>query len=195
MKPFCFLFLVFCLSVSAQEAEKEKRSFIYNSFKLDKDADEVNQAYLKLDVSTPLKYNEHHDETDPQTGEKGYWFLPDGINARVGIGYNYDDLLTVGGATGIDWKAFQKIVTVPIFAETRLSPKVGEETRIYLTAGYGHAFALGRGNLNGNFQKYSLGVGNDEGSYFFLELNYYGFPIQDFHSFATINLGISFQLI
>lgn len=148
--------------------------------------------YLKLDVSTPLRENPYRDEIDPVTGETGYWYVPDGISARIGIGYNFRDFFTIGATTGIDWKAAHAIVTVPVFAEARLSPLVGDDLRLYLAGGYGRAFAIGRGNLSGEFQMYRLGLGNDEGSYFFVEFAIYGFTIHEMPRYGSISLGISF---
>jgi hypothetical protein len=84
-------------------------------------------------------------------------------------------------------------VTAPIFAEARLSPRVGDEVRLYFTGGFGHAFGIGRGNLSGNFQKYSIGLGNDEGSFFFIELSIYDFPLHDRQRYGSISLGVSFS--
>lgn len=150
-------------------------------------------SYVKFDISTPLRDNPYRDEVDPETGETGYWFLPDGLSGRVGFGYNFNDFFTIGGATGIDWKSSHKIVTMPVFAEARLSPRVGDEIRLYLTGGFGHAFAIGRGNLSGNFQKYAIGIGNDEGSFFFIELSVYDFPIHEMPLYGSLSLGVSFS--
>jgi hypothetical protein len=47
-----------------------------------------------------------------------------------------------------------KQIVVPIFANFRLSPKIGEETRIHSTWTW-KAIALGRGNLTGDYKKIS----------------------------------------
>jgi hypothetical protein len=52
---------------------------------------------------------------------------------------------------GLNWDWSNKLVVVPIYANFRLSPKIGEETRITLNLDL-EKIALGRGNLTGTIK-------------------------------------------
>lgn len=84
--------------------------------------------------------------------------VPNGLGSKIGYGVHYRKWLTLGIHSGLDWKWDDKLVAVPVYLNLGLSPKVGPETRIMLQAGYGKGFALGRGNLNGEYKKIKLGI-------------------------------------
>jgi hypothetical protein len=68
-------------------------------------------------------------------------------------------------------------------------PKVGEETRIGIDVGLGHAFAIGRGDLSGTFKRVKLNLEASE-LQFFLEIVSYGFRLNN-NSQGSISIGIA----
>lgn len=77
-----------------------------------------------------------------------------------------------------------------MFANFKLSPKIGDETRIVLQTGIGKAAALGRGSLSGDYKKISLGL-QSEDFLFFIEISQYYFPINNQENSGNISLGLS----
>lgn len=148
-------------------------------------------TYIQFDVAFPLKGNPDRDEIDPYTNEKGYWFLPDGISSKIGYGLHYRKWVSLGIHSGLEWKWTDKLVVAPVFANFRLSPKIGEETRITLQLGLGKTIALGRGNLIGDYKKISLGLQTSDDVLLFLEVSGYGIPIHDLNEAGSISLGLS----
>lgn len=98
--------------------------------------------------------------------------------------------ITLGIHSGIDWKWEDKFVAVPVYLNFGLSPKVGENTIITAQAGYGKGFALGRGNLNGEYRKLRIGIGSDDFT-IFIETAQYDITLHNQKSINSINLGIS----
>lgn len=78
---------------------------------------------------------------------------------------------------GLDFYVSYKLVTAPIFTNFRISPKIGENTRVTLQYGVGKSLAIGRGNLQGTYQKGSIGIENGDGICLFIEGNNHGFII------------------
>jgi hypothetical protein len=180
-----FLFFVFLLyQFGFSQATKSS----------DESKDESSYTYTKFDFSVPLRVNQHHGEINQYTGEKEPFFLFDGLSTRVGYGTHLRKWLALGINTGIDWKANECLVAVPLFATLKLSPLVGDETRIYIEPGYGKSFALGRGSLSGDFQKISLGIESDEGIGFFIELCQYGFTKNGIDKIGSLSLGINYTI-
>ncbi len=157
--------------------------------------DKAKHTYVKFDLSMPFKANPNAGEIDPYTGEKGYWFVPDGLNARVGFGAHYDKWIGGGINTGIDWKDSECLVIAPIFGSIRLSPKVGEETRLTLDVGFGRSLTLSGEHLSGYFKKISFGIENDEvGLGIFIELVDYGFSKNLPDDIGSFTIGLSYLM-
>jgi hypothetical protein len=81
------------------------------------------------------------------------------------------------------------MIATPFFFNLRIMPKFGEETRLGIELGLGHAFALGRGNLSGTFQRAKLGLESDDFQ-IFLQVVSDGFRIPN-NSQGSLCLGIS----
>ena len=160
----------------------------------DESKDESSYTYTKFDFSVPLRVNQHHGEVDQYTGEKEPFFLFDGLSARVGYGTHLHKWLGLGINTGIDWKANECLVAVPVFATIKLSPLIGDETRVYIEPGYGKSFAIGRGSLSGDFQKISLGIETEDGLGFYIELCQYGFTKNGIDKIGSLSLGINYTI-
>jgi hypothetical protein len=148
-------------------------------------------TYIQFDISASLAGNNERYESEDYPGQKNKdWFVPDGLGSKIGYGVHYKKWITLGLHTGIDWKWEDKLVAVPVYINFGLSPKVGENTRITAQAGYGKGFALGRGNLNGEYRKLRIGIGSDD-FIIFIETCQYDIILHDQKSINSINLGIS----
>ena len=150
-----------------------------------------NNRFTQFDISTPLKGNSTYGEIDSNGVRSDYWFLPDGLSLKYGVGIHRDKWISLGAQTGIDWIATQKLVVVPVFANFKLSPKVSQEVRVYLQAGYGKSFGIGRGSLIGNYRKISIGIEDNEGVSLFIQVSDFGIPFVNIESVASLSVGFS----
>jgi hypothetical protein len=148
-------------------------------------------TYLQFDVSASLAGNSQKNDSEdyPNQNNKDS-FIPDGLGSKVGYGIHYKKWITLGIHSGIDWKWDEKLVIVPVYLNFGLSPKVGENTIITAQAGYGKGFALGRGNLNGEYRKLRIGIGSDD-FIIFIETAQYDITLHNQRNINSINLGIS----
>ena len=179
---FLFLILFVCQIGFSQSKENDEDS-----------KDEASFTFIKFDFSAPLRVNQHHGEINQYTGEKEPFFLLDGLSARVGYGTHLHKWLALGINLGLDWKANECLVVTPIFGTIKISPKVGDETRIYIEPGYGKSFALGSGR-SGEFEKISLGIETEEGLGLFIELSQYGFSKNGTDKIGSLSLGINYTI-
>lgn len=154
-------------------------------------AQEKKRTYVQFDIAIPLEGNPNRGNENEYSGNKESWFLPDGFSAKLGYGFHHNNWIYLGLHTGIDWKGSEKLVAVPVFANLKLSPKIGDETRLYLQTGYGKSFALGRGNLSGDYKKISLGIEDSDGLSLFIELAQYGFTLNNIEKISILSIGIS----
>jgi hypothetical protein len=92
--------------------------------------------------------------------------------------------------TGVDWRIKQKLVSVPVYAALTLNPHFNKETSVMLQAGLGHAFAIGRGDLSGTYQKYRAGIFFND-ILIFADASMFGFPLEDTPEMGSFTLGIS----
>jgi hypothetical protein len=148
-------------------------------------------TYIQFDVAIPIKGNSERGETDANGNKNSSWFLPDGLNTKIGYGVHYNKWIALGINTGIDWQWTEKLVIVPVFANLKLSPKISEDTRIALQLGLGKAMALGRGDLMGEYKKISLGIQTPDDLIIFIELSHYAIPINNQKDTGSISLGLS----
>jgi hypothetical protein len=144
-------------------------------------------SYFQFDVEASLKTNLN----DTNDNNANSWFLPDGMNAKFGYGIHHKHLIAIGLHTGIDWKGSEKLVAAPVFINLKISPKIGPETRILVQLGYGKSFALGRGNLTGEYRRLSLGIESAEKVSFFVALSQYGFTVNHTNQINSISIGLS----
>ena len=148
-------------------------------------------TYIQFDVAIAIKGNQDRGETDLNGTTNNLWFLPDGLNSKLGYGIHYNKWISLGIHSGIDWKWTDKLVVVPVFANLKLSPKIGGDSRIALQLGLGKAMALGRGNLFGDYKKISLGIQTPDDLIIFIELSHYAIPIHNQKDSGSISLGLS----
>ncbi|NGY36407.1 hypothetical protein FQU23_002655 [Flavobacterium sp. XN-5] len=148
-------------------------------------------TYTQFDITLAFAKNPNSGEINRYDNEKESWFIPDGIGTKLGYGIHYKKWVGLGIHSGLNWDWSNKLVVAPIFANFRLSPKIGEETRITLQLALGKAIALGRGELTGEYKKLSLGLQSSDDILLFIEINHYDFPINNQRDSGNISLGIS----
>lgn len=180
---FHLLLLLICFSSFAQE--------IKDSEQIEKP--KIKRTFLQFDASVPFAVNIHRGETYADGSKNTAWFLPNGLSGKFGFGIQQNKWIGVSLHTGIDWKIDEKLVAVPMFGNLRISPGLGNGSRITLQAGLGKGFALGRGNLVGTYQKYSIGIETDEDFILFAEVSGYDFKILNRTSVYSFSLGIALR--
>ena len=154
-------------------------------------AQERKFTYIQFDVAVSITGNPERYESEEYPDQKNKaFFVPDGLGSKLGYGVHFKKWITLGIHTGIDYKWDQKFVAVPVYLNLGLSPKVGEETRIVLQAGYGKGFALGRGNLSGEYKKIRLGIGSDDFT-IFAEIAQYEIALHEEKNIGNISFGVS----
>lgn len=164
----------------------------FNSF-IHSQATKFTYAQFDFAVSITGNPNNTNDSySDSESTSSNAFLVPNGLGSKIGYGVHYKKWLTLGIHSGIDWKWDDKLVAVPVFLNLGLSPKVGPETRIMLQVGYGKGFAIGRGNLNGEYKKLKLGIGSDD-FILFAEICDYDFPLHNEKSIGMISFGITLQ--
>ncbi len=147
------------------------------------------QDYIQFDLTMPFRGNPEQNSENPSSSDS--WLLPDGLGAKIGYGYQPLEWIGFGVHSGVEWRAYHKLVTAPAYANLRVAPRVGEETRVVAQAGYGHAFAIGRGDLSGSYKRLSLGIQDGDGRAVFIEISEYGFPLYGMARMANVSVGIS----
>lgn len=166
------LLVLFLVTISLQSQQKKNR-------------------FTQFDISTPLKGNSTYGEIDSNGVRSDYWFLPDGLSLKYGVGIDHKKWVSIGVHTGIDWISTQKLVAVPVFANFKLSPKVSEDIRVYAQVGYGKSLGIGKGSLIGIYRKISLGLENNEGVSLFIQVSDFGFPFVNIDSVTSFSIGFS----
>jgi hypothetical protein len=153
----------------------------------------IQPSFFQFDVAVPLIGSQNRTEGISSGSTTKSWFLPDGFSAKFGYGYQPNKWLGISIHSGIDWKASYKLVAVPVYGNLRISPRLGNETRLTAQVGFGQGFALGRGNLNGNYAKVSLGIETSDDLIIFIEGANYSFNFKNEKSIALISLGIALR--
>jgi len=118
-------------------------------------------------------------------------FLPDGLKAHAGFGAHLKEWTGISVNGGIDYQINPKLVFTPVYGTVFLNPHFGMDSSFVLEAGYGWAFALGRGDLSGFYQKYRLGYMNSDRISIFIEYNQMGFTYNDYKLVGGISIGLS----
>lgn len=189
--------LLLLVSFATYSQQKET---VYVTVDTLKDSKKSNRIHLKdllfaqFDLSTPLVLNTNRGETYTDGTVDKNWFIPNGIGAKFGIGIQPEgQWIGLSMHTGLDWKANPKMVVVPFYTNLRLAFYITDSSKINLQAGFGKGVALGRGALYGDFQRYVIGIENEENFSFFVELSGYNFKKHPIHTFGSISLGVSFR--
>ena len=174
MKHFLIILLSFITSIGFSQENKTTSNF---------------SDFAQFEISIPLQGNKNRGDQFADGTSNNNWFLPDGINANFGYGIHYKKVIGLSANTGIGMKLSEKLLIAPIFANLRIMPKVGEETRLGIDLGLGQSFALGRGNLQGTFQRAKLNLESD-GRQLFIEFVSFGINFNNTNQ-QSISIGIA----
>ena len=99
--------------------------FFLSSFAFSQESEEVNTKishfFTQFDVTIPIVGNPdaHKEYINGIKNTNRNWFVPDGINAKIGYGIQQSRWVGLSLHTGIDWKATEKLVAVPVYANFR----------------------------------------------------------------------------
>jgi hypothetical protein len=195
MKKIFFSFFVFFSITTFSQTQKDtitdKKSHLesYKEQEKSKPLSE-NGQFIVFDISVPFRGNETYGEIDQNGNRSDYWFLPDGIGAKLGYGIHFSEWIGLSVNTGFDVVAQQKLFSVPVYASIVLTPSVSSESSILLQYGFGKSFAIGRGNLSGFYNKFRIGFGDDE-ILFFADLSLNGFDVRNIQNTGSISLGLT----
>lgn len=204
LKTTLLLSLLFIGSICLH-AQDKKPETIFKVTNEDVKPDGEKHYFGQFSLSVPIRSNPYRDEyysyTDDNgngaldAGERNYSALdyvwPDGLSIHYGMGLHYKKWVGISANAGIDWLATGKLVTTPVYAALFFSPQFWDTTNLYLQAGYGYTFALGRGNLGGTYEKYRAGLNFDNDLVLYLEVNRYGFPLYDMNPAGSVCIGAS----
>lgn len=185
--------LLSCLTAFAQDRTVYiiKNDSIKKPARIDKAGFWDNfEGFNQFTLSTPLRLNPQYGDTSNTNGNSATFFLPDGVSLHGGLGWHVSQNIAFTANTGFDWHIDAGLFSVPVYAGALLNIDISDENSILLQYGYGRAFAIGHGDLNGAYQKFRVGYCMDILG-IFAELNSYGYPWKDAPEMASINLGLS----
>ena len=118
-------------------------------------------------------------------------FIPDGLKAHAGFGVHLKEWTGVSVNSGIDYQITPQLGFTPVYGTVFLNPHFGMDSSFILEAGYGWAFAIGRGDLSGFYQKYRIGYKNDEGISIFMEYSRTDFQYDNYKFAGGLSIGLS----
>ena len=187
--PFVF-FSITTFSQTQKDTITDRKSHLNTNKEQEKSKPlSKNGSFFIFDLSIPFRGNETYGEIDENGNRSDYWFLPDGIGAKLGYGIHFNELIGLSLNTGLDVVAQQKLVSVPVYASIVLTPKISGENTLLLQYGLGKSFALGRGNLSGYYNKFRIGFGEE--IILFADLSLNGFAVRNIENTGSISLGIT----
>ncbi len=138
-----------------------------------------------------MKGNPNRENPEINTTKNNSFFIPDGLSSKFGYGFHHNKWVSVGIHSGIDWKISEKIVAIPFFANLRLSPKLGDDIRIYVQTGLGKSIAVSRGNLIGTYKKISFGIEKSDDLSIYVELSEHELKYNFFKSVPIVSFGLA----
>jgi hypothetical protein len=151
----------------------------------------IKNRYYQSEIATPLIINSTYGQVNSLGNRSDYRFLPDGLSLKFGVGVHQKKWASVGIHSGIDWLGSNKLVVLPVFANFKFSPKISEDSIIYLQLGYGKSIGIGRGSLIGDYRKISLGAENEDGFSIFIQVANFGIPLNNLDSVSSLSIGIA----
>ncbi|TRW22322.1 hypothetical protein FMM05_17605 [Flavobacterium zepuense] len=199
------LLLFFALASHAQ-ITRDETVFITKGIPEGEKPPKEKPFFGQFSISIPLRANPYREDNiayvdDDQNGVNDYeedkysaldYILPDGLAVNAGYGVHLKKWLGVSANTGVEYSGTNKLVIAPVFGSVLFTPQLWEETNICLQYGYGYAFALGRGDLGGTYQKYRIGAIKDNEVSLYVEANLYAFPLHEYDRVGTICIGLAF---
>ena len=163
---------------------------VYKTYTPDEDKAGNSIVLSQFSFSLPFNANSNRGQNYVDGTSNNNWFVPDGLSAHGGIGIHFKKWIGISANTGIDWRISQKLVSAPVYAMLTINPHFNKETSLVLQGGIGQAFALGRGNLSGTYQKYRVGIHFDD-IMLFADASSFGYPVKDITETGILSLGIS----
>lgn len=149
-------------------------------------------TFAQFDISLAFQPNEQFDQPTLNGERRQSRFVPVGIASNIGYGIHYKQWIGLSANAGLIFIGNEKLVAVPAYLNIRLSPKISEDSRITLQYGLGQSFAIGRGNLNGTYQKISVGYENNDGNLIFVAIEGHGYGTVNINSHVgTLSLGLA----
>lgn len=137
--------------------------------------------YTQVGFSIPITVNDDDDDLyyTENDNTDGFWdqFAFDGLSLNGGAGIHLKKWAALGINTGIDSRISAKLVAVPVYGTVTLNPHFGGDASVLMQYGYGHAFAIGRGDLSGAYSKYKLGVHIDNYILIYLDATTIDLPV------------------
>ena len=113
-----------------------------------------------------------------------------GFGVNAGIGLHHNKWIGVSINSDVDWLGTQKLFTIPVYGSIMFNPQI-DDTTIYGEVGLGQAFAIGRGDLSGFYQKYKIGLLLHNEICIFAQASVYGFRHHEFKQMGCVGLGMS----
>lgn len=155
-------------------------------------SEETNkQGYTFSQLSIGLAFNANPDRGDSNTvTDNDSWLIPDGLSVHGGYGIHLKQWLGISANTGLDWRIKQKLVSAPVYGSIIVNPHFNKDTSVFMQAGLGHAFALGRGSLNGTYQKYRAGILFND-TLIYADASLFGYPLKGVGETGSFTIGIS----
>lgn len=153
-------------------------------------AEKSGPGFYQLALGVSFNLNSRRGETDV-SGDDEDFFIPDGLSLHAGYGLHLKKWIGISANTGIDWRVNPKLVNVPVYALLTLNPHFNKGTSFLAQAGIGHAFALGRGNLNGTYQKYRIGIHFNDNWLIFADASLFGYELKDIRQTGAFTVGLS----
>jgi len=141
-------------------------------------------------VVDPEKEKVNNNYQDNNKGSFWDQFTIDGISLNAGAGYHFKKWAAIGINTGFDIHIRAQLAAVPVYGTITLNPHFGAESSFILQYGYGHVFALGRGDLSGPYSKYKLGVHIDDSILIYADVSVIDLPVNNFKKVESFSIGI-----
>ena len=161
----------------------------FSSFIYSQENSKNSFTFSQFEITIPLKGNDTYGEIDGNGNRSNYLIVPDGISSKFGYGIHHNKWIGISIHSGIDWKITPKLVAVPVYGQFTFNPKIGNETGILFQVGMGKSYAIGRGNLSGNYHKIRLGLSDSDLS-LFIDVSSHGFQIRG-NDMGSFSVGIS----
>lgn len=180
----CLVSTAFCYAqnktvfiTTTEEKEKEKEVFDGKLF------------FAQAGVSLAIQRNPDQGTINAFTDEPNSRLLPDGLSGFGTVGMHYKNWVGLGASTGIDYRLTPKLVSVPVYGSVLFTPQWGGDSSILLEVGYGRAFAIGRGNLSGEYTKIRAGVLIENYIGLFIDISQFGYSFGDYRQIGSISIG------
>jgi hypothetical protein len=197
MKSASKIFYTLMLLLSAFTYGQENTVFITKSEPEDKPSPDY--IFTQISISVPVRGNPYSNEIRAEYEAQGAeykstvldYVIPNGLSLHGGMGVHLKSWVVVSANTGIDWIATEKLVSAPVYGSFMFIPQIWEEPNILLQAGYGRAFAIGRGNLSGEYRKFRFGLIFDNHVSIYADWSQNDFVLHELKSVTPISVGIA----